>query len=164
AGRRAPGWRAPAGIAAEQAIVAAIVSAAGTALVLRDEPPADPVAACPAGAPRVSLEALPGAPAGAGGFACLVTVDGERKLVVHAEGMPDQADGDYEAWLLDSTSLQGPGLRMQPLGPMGTKADQQLTVPGNLDLHKFNIVDISAEPHDGDATHSGKSLLRGTLP
>ena len=104
------------------------------------------------------------APAGAGGFACLVTVDGERKLVVHAEGMPAQADGDYEAWLLDSTSLPGPGLRMQPLGVMGARADRELTVPGTLDLRKFNIVDISAEPHDGDATHSGKSLLRGTLP
>ena len=73
---------------------------------------------------RVSLEALPGAPAGAGGYACLVSVDGERSCVVHAEGMPDQADGDYEAWLLDSTSLQGPGLRMQALGVMGAKADQ----------------------------------------
>ena len=91
-------------------------------------------------------------------------MDGERKLVVHAEGMPDQADGDYEAWLLDSTSLQGPDLRMQALGVMGAKADQELTVPGTLDLHRFNIVDISAEPHDGDATHSGRSLLRGNLP
>ncbi|MDG6105989.1 anti-sigma factor [Dactylosporangium aurantiacum] len=164
AGRRAPGWGATAVVAAIAAAVAGIAAAAGTALVLRDDRPATTVASCPAGAPRVSLEALPGAPAGAGGFACLVTVDGERKLVVHAEGMPAQADGDYEAWLLDSTSLQGPGLRMQALGVMGAKADQELTVPGSLDLRKFNIVDISAEPHDGDATHSGKSLLRGTLP
>jgi hypothetical protein len=163
AGRR-PGWGLTAGIAAAAALVAALAAAAGTALVLRDEPPATTVASCPAGAPRVDLEALPGAPAGAGGFACLVSVDGDRKLVVHAEGMPNQADGVYEAWLLDSTSLQGPALRMQALGVMGAKADQELTVPGTLDLRKFNIVDISAEPHDGDATHSGKSLLRGTLP
>ncbi|WP_327005921.1 anti-sigma factor [Dactylosporangium sp. NBC_01737] len=162
AGRR-PGWGVTAGIAAAAAVVAAVAAAAGTALVLRDEP-RDTVASCPAGSPRVSLEALPGAPAGAGGYACLVTVDGERKLHVHAEGMPSQADGDYEAWLLDSTSLQGPGLRMQPLGVMGVKADQELTVPGTLDLSRFNIVDISAEPHDGDATHSGRSLLRGVLP
>jgi hypothetical protein len=164
AARRRPGWGVTAGLAAAAAVVAAIAAAAGTALVLRDEPPATTVASCPAGSPRVSLEALPGAPAGVGGYACLVTVDGERKLHVHAEGMPAQADGDYEAWLLDSTSLQGPGLRMQPLGVMGAKADQELNVPGTLDLRKFNIVDISAEPHDGDATHSGKSLLRGTLP
>ncbi|MEV0126852.1 anti-sigma factor [Dactylosporangium sp. NPDC050688] len=164
AGRRAPGWGVTAVVAAAAAAVAAVAAAAGTALVLRDDPPATTVASCPAGTPRVALEALPGAPAGAGGFACLVTVDGERKLLVHAEGMPAPADGDYEAWLLDSTSLQGPGLRMQALGVMGAKADRELTVPGSLDLRKFNIVDISAEPHDGDATHSGKSLLRGTLP
>ncbi|MEV4512431.1 anti-sigma factor [Dactylosporangium sp. NPDC049525] len=162
--RRRPGWGVTAGIAAAAAVVAAVAAAAGTALVLRDRPATPTVASCPTGSPRVSLEALPGAPAGAGGYACLVSVDGERKLLVHAEGMPDQTDGDYEAWLLDSTSLQGPDLRMQALGVMGAKADQELTVPGTLDLHRFNIVDISAEPHDGDATHSGKSLLRGTLP
>lgn len=162
--RRRPGWGLTAGIAAAAAVVAAVVAATGTALVLRDNPPATTVASCPAGSPRVSLQALPGAPAGAGGFACLVSVSGERKLLVHAEGMPNQSDGDYEAWLLDSTSLQGPGLRMQALGVMGVKADQELTVPETLDLRKFNIVDISAEPHDGNAAHSGKSLLRGTLP
>ncbi|MFF5226511.1 anti-sigma factor [Dactylosporangium sp. NPDC000521] len=161
--RRRHGWRVTAAVAAAAAVLAAIAAAAGTALVLRDGPAAPAVASCPAGSPRVSLEALPGAPAGAGGYACLVSVDGERKLFVHAEGMPTQPDGDYEAWLLDSTSLQAPAPRMQALGVMGAKPDQQLTVPSTLDLSRFNIVDISAEPHDGDATHSGKSLLRGTL-
>jgi hypothetical protein len=162
--RRRPSWGITAGVAAVAAALAALAAAAGTALVLRDGPVAPPVASCPAGSPRVSLAALPGAPAGAGGYACLVTVDGERKLFVHAEGMPAPADGDYEAWLLDSTSLPGPALRMQPLGVLGAKADQLLNVPGALDLSRFDIVDISAEPHDGDATHSGRSLLRGTLP
>jgi hypothetical protein len=38
-----------------------------------------------------------------------------------------------------------------------------LTVPPGTDLNRYRLVDVSDEPHDGDATHSGKSLLRGTL-
>jgi hypothetical protein len=38
-----------------------------------------------------------------------------------------------------------------------------LPVPPGTDLNRFRLVDISDEPHDGDSTHSGRSLLRGTL-
>jgi len=160
--QRAPRPRWPATVAI--AAAAAVLAVGATVLVLRDRAPATPSAACPAGAPKVRLEALPGSPAGVSASACLVTVDGDRKLLVHAEGMPAQPDGDYEAWLLDSTSLDGPSLRMQALGVMGSQPNQELTVPETLDLSKFDIVDISVEPHDGNAAHSGHSVLRGTLP
>jgi hypothetical protein len=146
-------------IAAGAAVVAGLVAAGGTALWLQ-QGRADAGAGCRAQDARVPLEALPGAPAGAGGYACLRVVDGQRRLVVHAEGMPEQADGDYEAWLLDRDDPAG---RMEALGVLGQDGPG-LTVPASLDLSRYNIVDISAEPHDGNAAHSGRSMLRGTLP
>jgi hypothetical protein len=53
---------------------------------------------------------------------------------------------------------------MEALGVLGPKADQSLGVPASLDLKKYNIIDISTEPHDGDAAHSGHSVMRGRLP
>jgi hypothetical protein len=114
---------------------------------------------------EVSLTPLPGAPGGASGDACLVTADGERKVRVHASGMPVPTDGSYEVWLLDSTSLHDPkGLRMKSLGNMDASANEDFTVPANTDLSRYDVVDISAEPNDGNSAHSGDSLLRGVLP
>jgi hypothetical protein len=159
AARRGPGWAMTALVAA----AAAAVTAAVTVVVLRPPEPVEQARGC-AGVAEVRLEALPEAPAGTIGSACLRTgTGGERRLHISAQGMPDQPGGDYEAWLLDSTSLAGPALRMQALGVLGTGAGQTLTVPAGLDLSRYNIIDISAEPHDGNAAHSGRSLLRGTL-
>jgi hypothetical protein len=156
--RRGPGWAATVvAVAAAAAITAAV-----TLVVARRPAPAPQAQPC-AGTPQVRLEALPGVPAGVTGYACLRTTDGQRRLHIHATGMPDQPDGDYEAWLLDATSLTGPSLRMEALGELGGRADQELPVPANLDLSRYKVIDISAEPHDGNAAHSGHSLLRGTL-
>jgi hypothetical protein len=100
------------------------------------------------------------------------TVDaacGRRRDVAGLDFDCDSDDEDfgvvyYEAWLLDSTSLTGPTLRMEALGALGRGTTADLTVADNLDLSAVNIVDISAEPHDGNAAHSGRSLLRGRLP
>ncbi|GAA3454984.1 anti-sigma factor [Dactylosporangium matsuzakiense] len=157
--RRGPGWAMTvliAGAAAALAVVATLVATGRPA-------PAPQAAPC-AGAGLVRLEALPGVPAGVTGSACLRTVDGQRRLHIHAQGMPAQTDGDYEAWLLDATSLNGPGLRMEALGALTGGVDEDLPVPPGLDLGQYRIIDISAEPHDGNAAHSGHSLLRGSLP
>lgn len=160
AGRRGPGRAMTALVAAAAATVAAVVT---VVVVARAPDRVEQARAC-TGVPEVRLEALPGAPAGAIGAACLRTgADGQRRLHILAQGMPAQPDGDYEAWLLDSTSLTGPALRMRALGVVSTGAGQTLTVPPDLDLSKYTVIDISAEPHDGDAAHSGHSLLRGTL-
>ncbi|WP_432835953.1 anti-sigma factor [Dactylosporangium sp. CA-092794] len=110
---------------------------------------------------RARLEAMPGAPRGAGGYACLRSVNGERRLVMHAEGLAVQRGADYEAWLLDGS---GPAARAEALGVLGKGPDLSVIVPASLDLSRYSIVDISAEAHDGDATHSGRSVLRGRLP
>jgi hypothetical protein len=114
--------------------------------------------------PRTTLTPLPAAPQGVRAEACLVTSDGERKLRVTASGMPAPQNGFYEVWLIDRTSLGDPAhLRMATLGNMSRQASEDFTVPPNVDVARYDVVDISAEPNDGNAAHSGDSLLRGTL-
>ncbi|MFI5907110.1 anti-sigma factor [Dactylosporangium sp. NPDC051541] len=150
-----PTWRRTLAIAA----AAALLAASGTALWLRPSGTGTTEAAtCRPQDKRIELTALPDAPNGVAGYACLQDVDGQRTLVVHADGMPDQPDGDYEAWLLDRDQPT----HMEALGVLGRNG--AFNVPAKLDLSRYNIVDISAEPHDGNATHSGHSMLRGTLP
>jgi hypothetical protein len=38
-----------------------------------------------------------------------------------------------------------------------------LPIPPGTDLNLYRLVDVSDEPHDGNAAHSGHSLLRGVL-
>ncbi len=42
-------------------------------------------------------------------------------------------------------------------------ADGTFEVPDDVDLDRFDVVDVSVEPDDGDPTHSGASILRGDL-
>jgi hypothetical protein len=44
-----------------------------------------------------------------------------------------------------------------------TGASGEFIVPDSVDLDRFSVVDISAEPLDGDPTHSGDSIVRGAL-
>jgi hypothetical protein len=112
----------------------------------------------------VALAALPGAPTGVRGAACIVTSGGERRLRVTADGMPVPKNGFYEVWLIDGDSLGDPQhLRMATLGNLGGADSEEFTLPPNVDVAKYDVVDISAEPNDGNAAHSGKSLLRGRL-
>jgi hypothetical protein len=64
--------------------------------------------------------------------------------------------GYYEVWLLDE-AVEG----MISLGPL--RADGVYDLPPNVDHRAYPTVDISREPDDGDPTHSGDSILRGTL-
>lgn len=80
---------------------------------------------------------------------------GERVLVVDLETEPDQ--GYREVWLI-SVDLE----RLVSLGVL-TGSEGRFDVPGGLDLGDFAIVDVSAEPLDGDPAHSGDSIVRGEL-
>ncbi|MGJ7442829.1 anti-sigma factor [Aquipuribacter sp. MA13-6] len=95
----------------------------------------------------------------------VVGVDGQvtRVLQVWLDELPDTgADGFLEAWLIDPDTGA-----MVSLGPVDTGGGRtvtvDLTVPAGLDVGTYALVDVSAEPLDGDPTHSGDSLLRGTL-
>lgn len=84
------------------------------------------------------------------------TGDGLRlELAVTDADLPP-GDGFHEVWLLDPEAAG-----MVSLGPL--RPDERYLLPPNVDYRDFPVVDISAEPPDGDPTHSGASLLRGTL-
>lgn len=103
---------------------------------------------------EASLQALPGWTA-AGEATVEEDADGRRTLVLRLEG--DEADGFREVWLLDRdvTGLVSLGVLDGDEG--------RFAIPPGLDLAEFPVVDISAEPFDGDPAHSGDSILRGEL-
>jgi hypothetical protein len=100
------------------------------------------------------LAALPGWDA-TGDAVVEETPDGQRTLVVRLTG--GEFDGYREVWLLDrdATRLVGLGLLDGDEG--------RFTLPAGLDLDDYAVVDVSAEPIDGDPGHSGDSILRGEL-
>ncbi len=145
--RTRPRWLAPVIAAA----AAAVVAVAGTISFGQfvDRAPAEPVTA------RATLAPLDTVPAGAGGDVQVLS-DGELRIDVR--NLP-LTSGFHEVWLLDPDT---PG-KMVAVGNLPGKAEAVLAVPPGTDLNRYRLVDVSDEPHDGDATHSGKSLLRGTL-
>ncbi|HWS38052.1 MAG TPA: anti-sigma factor [Actinoplanes sp.] len=145
--RERPRWLAPVLAAA----AAAVIAAAGTAGFDRfaDREPSAQVVA------RAILAPLETVPPNAGGD---VRVLSDGRLRVDVQNLP-LTSGFHEVWLLDPDT---PG-KMVALGNLPGRVETVLTVPAGTDLNRYRLVDISDEPHDGDATHSGRSLLRGTL-
>nr|WP_211661762.1 anti-sigma factor [Modestobacter muralis] len=82
--------------------------------------------------------------------------DGVRSLQVDLEA-PSLGEGYYEVWLLrpDVTGLV-------PLGVVHQGANV-VPLPAGLDLGDYPVVDVSVEPLDGDPSHSGVSVARGSL-
>ena len=143
-------WLVPA-VAAAAAAAAAVLAIAGTVVVDRftNRTQAEQVTA------RATLTPLKTVPPNAGGD---VRVLADGRLEVDVRNLP-LTTGFHEVWLLDPDS---PG-KMVALGSLTDRPDAVLPVPPGTDLNRYRLVDISDEPHDGDATHSGRSLLRGTL-
>ena len=138
------------------AAAAAVLAIAGTVTVQRftDRPTPPPVTA------KASLSRLGGAPVAAGGDAEVI---GSSKLRLDVRNLP-LTTGYYEVWLIDPDDTT----RMMAMGNLSSAAlsgaaDVVLPLPPGADLNRYRLVDVSAEAYDGDAAHSGKSLLRGTL-
>ena len=85
-----------------------------------------------------------------------VAAGSHTELRVDLSALPDQQDAFYEVWLLDLD--EGRLLSLGPLRPDGTYA-----LPDGTEVGDFPTVDVSVEPHDGDPTHSGSSVLRGPV-
>ncbi len=91
------------------------------------------------------------------GRAELVDEGGRQVLDVEVPDLPAAAAGQaFEVWL-----LAGDGGGLQSLGLI--EHTGRFTVPAGVDLSRFNIVDVSREPINGDPTHSGDSIVRGRL-
>jgi hypothetical protein len=88
------------------------------------------------------------------GVTLLARGDG-RVVEVDLSSLP-APDGFYEVWLLDETVSQ-----LVSLGPV--RPDGTYVVPDGVDLVEVPSVDVSIEPADGDPSHSGVSVLRGTF-
>lgn len=117
-----------------------------------------------AGAPRdqgvslaaAQLDALPAWAGSAGEATVTERADGERVLRVSLDAEVDNSLV-REVWLLTENidGLISLGLLNGPTG--------EFVIPASVDLARYSVVDISAEPLDGDPTHSGDSIVRGAL-
>ncbi len=100
----------------------------------------------------VQLDTLAG---GGTGSAELVQHAGHLELHLHTTGL-DAGDGYLELWMIDPTVS-----KLVSLGPL--RDDGVYVLPPGVDPAEYPIVDVSAEPVDGNPAHSGASLLRGEL-
>lgn len=105
---------------------------------------------------EAELDALP-AWAGAAGTAIVERdTDGRRWLVVEVEA--PAPNGASQVWLIDNDVVG-----MNSLGFL-SNGRARLAIPDSLDLARFPVVDVSAEPaNDADPRHSGDSIVRGKL-
>ena len=140
-------WLAPSLAAA----AAAVLAVAGTVATIRltERRPAPAVTA------QAALAPLGGAPRTARGEARVLSGD---ELQLFIRNLP-LTTGYYEVWLIDPEDTT----KMMAVGNLAGGADVVLPLPPGADLNRYRLVDVSAEAYDGDAAHSGKSLLRGTL-
>ncbi|WP_114423706.1 anti-sigma factor [Nocardioides houyundeii] len=83
----------------------------------------------------------------------------DDRVVLHVEAQKlGDPDGIREVWLINLD-----GSRMVSLGLLARGEAGDFEFPEELLDEGYRIVDISAEPDDGDPVHSGESLARGTL-
>ncbi len=132
-------WALPVGAAAAVVVAAAVVLG----------PLTDP------GPPASPLQALGGLRAS--GQAVLHDGSSGRVLDVDTSGLGPPG-GFYEVWLLEPGSS-----RILALGTLDERGRAVLPVPDGVDLADYSLVDVSAEPDDGNPAHSSDSVLRGRL-
>jgi anti-sigma-K factor RskA len=133
------------------AATAAVLATAGTVAVIRlaDHPAAVDVTA------EADLAPLPLAPRAAHGDARVLA---GHQLRLDVTDLPNTT-GYYQVWLMNPDDLT----QMVPVGILGSGPDSVLPISPTTDLNRYRLIDISAQPYGGNGTHSGKSLLRGTL-
>ena len=131
----------------------ALVAGIGAGIVwdrVTTQEPSDPIIA------QAPLDALPDWPDASGQATIETAPDGTRQAVISVDA-PPSADGYREVWLIaeDLSSLTSLGVLEGSQG--------RFDIPDDLDLAAFPLVDVSQEPLDGDPTHSGDSIVRGSL-
>lgn len=106
--------------------------------------------------PSYGLEPIAAGESGESGTVSLD--DAEREVVIRVKGLPASApDQFYEAWLLSGTDrvVSLGGFRVDDSG----KGELRAQLPD--DPRNYRFFDVSVETADGDASHSGRSVLRG---
>lgn len=155
--RRRRGWLYPALAAA--AVIVVVVAA--VAIVGRGSE-SEPTTVASA---DLTHDAAAFDPAGADAAATALLLDdgGDEVLEIDAESLPFDLDEDasLELWMIRVDD--GQIVDMVSLGDIDEEGARDFAVPEGYDPAVYSVVDISIEPHDGDATHSGRSILRGVL-
>lgn len=144
------------------AAAALVLIAAGvvTAVTLTRDDPARVVASAELAYDPDSFDAL-GAQARAG--AELIAEDGRNSIEIVDASLPSpEAGADLEAWLIQPDD-EGNVVDLVSIGLVDPDDPGSLEVPAGYDPKIFFVLDISIEPRDGDAGHSGRSILRGPL-
>ncbi len=139
-------------VAAAALVVGGLAGSLVTRLVT-EEPPV----AAPQVVTQTQLVALPQKPPATGRATIVKAADGTERLVVDVSDLTDLSGPFYEVWLID-TSVE----KMVAVGVLSGD-EGQFALPAGLNLSQYPIVDISIQ-EPGDPTHSGNSVLRGTLP
>ena len=100
--------------------------------------------------------------ADASATARLLERDGRYEIQLSQAQLPTVPDDDLELWLIEPDA-QGKPKDIAPVSLISSSKPGVYNVPAGLDPSSHYVVDISIEPRDGDAHHSGQSILRGPL-
>jgi hypothetical protein len=100
--------------------------------------------------------------ADASATARLLEHDGRYEIQLSAAELPTVPDDDLELWLIEPDA-EGKPKDIAPVSLISSSKPGVYDVPAGLDPSSHYVVDISIEPRDGDAHHSGQSILRGPL-
>ncbi len=94
----------------------------------------------------------------------LVEDDGAFRIEIDEADLPTPTDepADLELWLIEPDA-DGNVADLVSLGVVDPDDPASFEVPADYDPDVYFVVDISVEPRDGDASHSGRSILRGPL-
>jgi Anti-sigma-K factor rskA len=111
----------------------------------------------PSAAGRARLTAQPGGPADVAGVAQVHVTNAGHQLTVRSTGLPLRP-GYYEVWLYNARTGG-----MQPVGALGDDGKGTFTLAGNIDLHSYDIVDVSAQDYGGSTVVHQQSVLQGLL-
>jgi anti-sigma-K factor RskA len=106
--------------------------------------------------PAIALASFGEGGPSASGLARVISSDGEE-LRLNVDGLrPSEGGQFYELWLLDGPekAVSLGSFRVPDTGAA------ELSVPLPFALTDFRYIDVSVEPEDGVATHSGRSVLR----
>jgi len=106
--------------------------------------------------PEITLASFGEGGPGASGVARVISPGGEE-LRLNVDGLRPSEDGQfYELWLLDGPekAVSLGSFRVPDTGAT------ELDVPLPFSITDFRYIDVSVEPEDGVATHSGRSVLR----
>lgn len=144
------------------AAAAAVIIIGGIAVVAqRDDSGPTVVASADLAYDPVSFDDLG---ANAAARVSLIDDDGILRVEIDESDLPSPSgeSADLELWLIEPDADGNPA-ELVSLGLIDLDNPGDFEVPAAYDPDIFFVVDISVEPRDGNASHSGRSILRGPL-